>query len=80
LARFAARNGTGFLLGAEDDVDELHIRIAAIATHYGATFEELTKGGLRILPLLGQDATLCATSRAGKVETTALYRKSTKPR
>jgi RecA-family ATPase len=67
--------GPAFYLGAEDDVDELHIRIAAIASHYGVTFKELKDGGLHVCCLLGQDATLCATNpRSGKVETTVLYK------
>jgi RecA-family ATPase len=66
--------GPAFYLGAEDDQDEIHIRLAAIASHYGMTFKELIDGGLHVLPLLGKDATLCATTRSGKVETTALYR------
>jgi RecA-family ATPase len=67
--------GPAFYLGAEDDVDELHIRIAAIASQYGATFQGLIEGGLHVLCLLGQDATLCAASaKSGKVETTALYK------
>jgi RecA-family ATPase len=65
--------GPAFYLGAEDDVDELHIRLAAIAAHYRTTFTELINGGLRILPLLGKDAVLCAASHGGKVEPTALY-------
>jgi RecA-family ATPase len=67
--------GPAFYLGAEDDVDELHIRLAAIAGHYGVTFDEMIADGLRVLCLLGQDATLCAaTGKSGKVETTALYK------
>ena len=67
--------GPAFYLGAEDDTDELHIRLDAIAKHHGVTFKKLIDGGLRILPLLGQDATLCAVNpKTGKVETTALYR------
>ena len=50
------------------------MRIAAIAAHYRTTFKELYDRGLRVLCLLGQDATLCAASRSGKVEPTALYR------
>jgi RecA-family ATPase len=66
--------GPAFYLGAEDDTDEIHIRLAAIAKHYGVSFEELITGGLHILPLLGEDATLCAVNpRTGRVETTALY-------
>jgi RecA-family ATPase len=66
--------GPAFYIGAEDDQDELHIRLAAIAKHYGVTFAELIKNGLYVLCLLGQDATLCATNRNGRVETTALYK------
>jgi RecA-family ATPase len=66
--------GPAFYIGAEDDVDELHIRLAAIASHYGVTFKELTEQGLQVLCLLGQDAMLCTTGKSGKVETTPLYR------
>lgn len=66
--------GAAFYLGAEDDADEIHIRIAAIAKHYGVTFKDLIEGGLHVLPLLGEDATLCAVTRGGHIETTALYR------
>ena len=68
--------GPAFYLGAEDDKDEIHIRLAAIAKHYGVTFKELIEGGLHVMCLLGQDATLCATtSKSGRVETTALYKR-----
>src|SRR5262249_52146955 len=67
--------GPAIYVGAEDDEKELHIRLAAIADHYGMTFEELIAGGLHVLCLLGQDATLCAaTGKSGKVEVTGLYR------
>ncbi len=66
--------GPAIYLGAEDDKDEIHIRIAAIAKHYGVTFKQLTDNGLHVLPLLGQDATLCAVSgKSGRVEVTDLY-------
>jgi RecA-family ATPase len=65
--------GPAFYLGAEDDIDEVHIRLATIVEHYATTFAELTDGGLHVLPLLGKDAVLCATGRSGKVETTTLY-------
>jgi RecA-family ATPase len=67
--------GPAFYLGAEDDKDEIHIRLAAIAKHYGTSFDELYKGGLHVLPLLGEDATLCAPSKSGTVEVTRLYRR-----
>src|SRR6516165_6013942 len=67
--------GPAFYIGAEDDADENHIRLAGIAKHYGVTFEELINRGLKVMCLLGQDATLCApTGKSGKVEVTALYR------
>jgi RecA-family ATPase len=65
--------GSAFYLGAEDDADEIHIRLAGIAKHYDTPFKGLIDGGLHVLPLLGQDATLCAVTKGGKIETTALY-------
>ena len=67
--------GPAFYLGAEDDTDELHIRLATIAKHYQVTFKQLITGGLHVLCLLGKDATLCAaTGKSGRVEVTQLYR------
>ncbi len=66
--------GPAFYLGAEDDQDEIHIRLAAIAKHYDITFKDLAEGGLHVLPLLGRDATLVAATKGGKVEVTGLYR------
>jgi RecA-family ATPase len=67
--------GPTIYIGAEDEEDEIHIRLAAIAKHYGVTFDELIAGGLHVLCLLGQDATLCAaTGKSGRVEITDLYR------
>ena len=66
--------GPAIYIGAEDDEDEIHIRLANIAEHYGVTFGELIDGGLHVLCLLGQDATLCTLGRNGKIETTVLYR------
>jgi RecA-family ATPase len=63
--------GPAFYLGAEDDKDEIHIRLAAIASHYQVSFKDLKD--LHVLCLLGEDATLCAVGRTGKVETTPLY-------
>jgi AAA domain/Primase C terminal 2 (PriCT-2)/RepB DNA-primase N-terminal domain len=66
--------GPAFYLGAEDEADELHIRLHAIAQHYGTTFEKLKAAGLYAASMLGQDATLCAlNAKTGRVEVTALY-------
>jgi RecA-family ATPase len=64
--------GPAFYIGAEDDANEIHIRLAAIAKHCGVTFAQLKQ--LWVLPLLGQDATLCASGKSGRVETTGLYK------
>jgi len=67
--------GPAIYIGAEDDENEIHIRLAAIAAHYGVTFKELIEGGLHVVCLLGEDATLCAAGgKSGKVEVTELYR------
>jgi RecA-family ATPase len=67
--------GPAFYIGAEDDENEIHIRLAAIARHYGTSFRGLTKAGLKVLCLLGKDATLCfSNGKSGKVEVTPLYR------
>jgi RecA-family ATPase len=68
--------GPAFYVGAEDDQREIHIRFHDIAAHYGVTFKQLIDGGLHVLPLLGQDATLCyASGKSGRVELTPLYRR-----
>jgi RecA-family ATPase len=67
--------GPAIYIGAEDDAGEIHRRLADIAAHYGMTFKVLIEGGLHVLCLLGQDATLCAASgKSGRVEVTDLYR------
>jgi RecA-family ATPase len=67
--------GPAWYIGAEDDEKEIHIRFYDIARHYGVTFKELISGGLKVLCLLGQDATLChIAGKSGRVETTKLYR------
>jgi RecA-family ATPase len=66
--------GPAFYLAAEDDQKIIHIRVKAIAKHYGVSVKDITDGGLHILPQLGEDATLCAPTRSGKIETTALYK------
>jgi len=53
--------GPAFYVGAEDEADELHRRLAGIAAHYKVTFKELIDGGLHVLCKLGEDATLFAS-------------------
>jgi RecA-family ATPase len=67
--------GPAIYIGCEDDADENHIRLAAIAKHYDVKFRDLIDGGLHILPMIGKDATLCAARpKSGTMETTVLYR------
>jgi RecA-family ATPase len=67
--------GPAFYLGAEDDENELHARLATIAKHYNVTFEELTRLGLHVMTL-DEDAVLCALNpRTGRIETTAFYQR-----
>jgi RecA-family ATPase len=65
--------GPAFYVGAEDDENEIHIRLAMIAKHCKVTFGDLVRGGLRVLPMFGKDATLVSLRKSGSVETTALY-------
>jgi RecA-family ATPase len=66
--------GPAIYFGAEDAENEIHIRLVKIARHYGVTFRELVEGGLKVLCLLGKDATLCASKgKSGTIESTKLY-------
>ena len=56
--------GGAFYLGAEDEAKEIHIRLAAIAQALRRTFKALIAGGLKVLPLLGEDSMLCVQSAA----------------
>jgi RecA-family ATPase len=66
--------GPAIYIGTEDTAKELHIRLAAITRHYGVSFKDVIVGGLHVLPIVDEDATLCTVSRSGTVDTTALYR------
>ena len=64
--------GPALFIDAEDDVDVLHRRLAAIAKHHGATFADLS--GLHLISLVGRDAVMATASRSGKIEPTPLYK------
>jgi RecA-family ATPase len=66
--------GPAIFVDAEDEVNVIHRRLAAVARHYGVTFAKLIKDGLHIMSLVGRDAVLATVSRSGKVEATALYK------
>jgi RecA-family ATPase len=66
--------GPAVFIDAEDDESVMHRRLAAVARHYGVTFNDLTKGGLHLFSLAGQDAVLASIGRNGKIEPTPRYR------
>jgi RecA-family ATPase len=43
---------------SEDDADEMHRRLAAIAAHYDASFAQLQRGGLHLVDRTGSEPTL----------------------
>jgi RecA-family ATPase len=65
--------GPALFIDAEDDVNVLHRRLAAIAEHYSVRFADLVRDGLHLISLAGQDAVL-ATARNGKIRPTPLYK------
>src|SRR5262249_48161267 len=80
--------GPAIFLDAEDEVQVLHHRMAAIVEHYrteekkedfrlatanGTTFAKLIKGGLHLMSFAGQEALLATTTHSGKIEPTPLY-------
>ena len=59
-------------MSAEDDLDELHRRLADIAIGLGVELAEL--GGLHIVPLAGRDAVMGAPDgKSGVIKKTAVY-------
>lgn len=65
--------GPCIYLGAEDEDDELHRRLAAIVAHYDEPFNELVTNGLYASSYAGKDMTLARFSRDGTIEPTLLY-------
>jgi RecA-family ATPase len=65
--------GPAIYVGCEDEVDEARRRLTAIVNHYGASFAELTKGGLHLLSFVGEDALLAVPDRSGKLVPTPLF-------
>ena len=66
------RQGPAIYMGAEDDEDELHIRLAAILDYYQATFAEVIEGGLHLLSYVGEDCMLGVPNKSGMIEPTPL--------
>ena len=65
--------GPAIFFEAEDGEKTIHRRLAAIATHYEVTFEEMIRGGLHLISLFGHDCVLATPERNGKIEPTSVY-------
>jgi RecA-family ATPase len=66
------RSGPVIYLSAEDDLDELHRRLEAIAASYGVAVADLTD--LHLLPMAGLDAVLGAPGERGVISPTEVWR------
>src|SRR5262245_61852125 len=67
--------GPSMYLGCEDEMDELHRRVADSANHYHASLGELKD--MHVLSLAGQECILGRTNRNGLVEMTPLFHRLT---
>jgi RecA-family ATPase len=65
--------GPALFFDAEDDSDVIHRRLACVTMHYGVSFADLVRGGLRLISKAGEDAVLATSARNGKVTPTDLY-------
>lgn len=66
--------GPVIYVAAEDDLDELHRRFAAIVDDLGLSFGHLVGAGLQIIPLAEcEDALLAVPNRAGNLEPTPRF-------
>ena len=71
--------GPAIYIGTEDSEKELHIRLAMIARHFNLSFQGLVNDGLKVLPLLDDDAEtslgalLCTLSHGSTIEPTPLF-------
>lgn len=66
--------GGAWYLGAEDDEQELHIRLNGIRQHFAVSYAELANSGFQMKSLFGEDAVLGAPNRStGLIEPTRLF-------
>jgi RecA-family ATPase len=65
--------GSAIYIDAEDDEDELHIRLADILNHYKVSFADAIRGGLHLMSFAGRDAVIATGGKGGKIEPTPLY-------
>jgi RecA-family ATPase len=65
--------GPAIYLGAEDDVPELHRRLADVCNLYNAKFADLISGGFNLLSHVEGDALLGVPDSCGQIVPTQLY-------
>jgi len=65
--------GPAIYLGAEDDIPELHRRLASVSDHYDVKFADMVRGGLNLLSHVEGDALLGVPDRRGQIVPTQLY-------
>jgi RecA-family ATPase len=65
--------GGGLYFGAEDEVDEMHIRLAAIIGHEKRTFADLAERAVRLIPMADREAILAEPNKSGKMLETAIF-------
>ena len=65
--------GPALFVDTEDSEEVIHRRLYSVREHYDVRFEDLVKGGLHTMSLVGHDAVIAASSRTGKIEPTPLY-------
>jgi hypothetical protein len=65
--------GPAFFIDAEDHIDVIHRRLAAITRLYGCSYQDLIDGGLRVMSLHGKDAVMATADRNGVIRPTPLF-------
>jgi RecA-family ATPase len=68
---YSLEEGGSLFISAEDDSDELHRRMAAIAMSLGVKLSDL--GDVRLVLLAGRDAVMGLPNKAGVVTATAIF-------
>lgn len=66
--------GPAFFLDAEDDANQIGLRLTAICRHYEVNFSSLSEGGLYVLPLAGQPSLMATVAKSGVVTATELFK------
>jgi RecA-family ATPase len=70
---FLPEPGPALMVCCEDDEEELHRRLSAIATYYGTGFAELASRGLHLISRAGETGVLAAQDGNNGVKPTPLF-------